>query len=1311
MSEDLKKVAKIVGIAALAFTGVGLGFLAVGAGAGLSSALGMTAIGGLTFGTVGAIGLAAWSIGSAPSIPIDKTGANARGNTFSDPNALGIFAFGTTTVPCAIIYEEVTGAEPDRLVHDIFAHCWHRIQSYVSLSLGTNEGSEVISFSGTAATGDFTDLLWWFRADGTQSAALSGTHFDNNSWPSTAVFERVTHSALVWNVDDANFIARFGSIPSQVDVVLEAAWLYDPRLDTSAGGSGSQDLEDPSTWSFNNGNAALVLLRFLIGEYNDGGDLVWGRGAGYADIDLDSFAAMAAVADETVDGKPRFRLGGVWALNGSFDAFVQMWEAETGGKLSKAGGVYRCWLPHDDLTPLTTITEADILADSPIGCSIGSIDSLYNTARGRYIEPTQGYRAFPYPEVSEPSAITDDGGKRVLTQEFSWVQDVEIAQRIARIKVRRSRFQRTWSLTMGWKAQGPNYRPFTVHTLNIKETGGDPQLVRVVAREMAFDGRTKLIVQQEDASIYDDTVELGDPHASNTIPARIDRVAITPRQIGEEGPPGDPGDDGADAVTVSVSPAFAQWRQAPNGGAFTPSGTTCDITFTFLEAGVTIATHVIRVTRSGTTLTAATQSESGEATTEDVSVGSGTSVMTVLVQHTASGVTGAQAISVVVGGDDGADGADGDDGAPGAPGADGQDATPRNFIDASSWALGDVPGSIGDFNVNETASDENQIVLGLGPQGIMQMLWEGRCTDPGTGSDGEANGGWNTNAFAIDEDKTYRAAVWFKHTTSTANGFYHGPGTNIYDLGGGANGNPYFNSFVFSSSGLVANKWYLAVGVVHSSSYSGGYSNVAGIYDPETGRKVIDATEYRFAPAATSTYHRTYMFYGGDTAVRSLWTAPRWEVVDGTEPPISALLGISEGVWMPILSPLMARNGKSFTKTSGAGAWDAGFYSNERYGACVAQFQPAQTNQHFMIGLNTDPSTNHDYTSIDHALYCTNAGTLEIYESGAQVWSTGVTYAANDALEVNYDGQHVRYLKNGTVLYTTSNGGQRFAIDSSFWGLATANNVTFTPRAAGKIDLASQVAGLLAAVFAGFDVDELSGSIAVGQMTANLAAAMNAVFGNLAAINANLGNITAGTLTFTGNGSYIRMPSIGYDGNGIYIGYDGGEPAFSVRQGSAYLRYKPSTGPQTNVADLTAANLFFAGDANTHPVLGQLLGSATGTFNGGSPNEWQHLRSFVVNFTGTFRVMCEAQKVSTVGSPSGNAGWRVKNAAGSVVFTDSSVSSSSYSQRFSSALTVGTPGETWTIEAFSDTDLSTYTLDTNIRDIEIRARMNHATIS
>lgn len=527
MGKSFKRLATIVGVAALAATGIGL--LIPGVVLGSTFVLGSATI---SLGTLALFGATALSIGAIPGGQIGETGANDRGTAFVDAEAVGAFVFGETTAPSAVIYEEVTGDEPDRVVHDVFAHAWHRIESYVDLYIGGNDGPEQITFSGNAATGGHANALWWFRADGSQVAALSGVPLDSCGWPSDAIFEGVAHSAIVWNVDDDNFVAKFGSVPTKLDVIMEGAWLYDPREDTGAGGSGSQNFVDPDTWTYQNGNAVNVALRMAIGEYA-GSRLIWGRGIAEGDYDVANFMAMADVCDETVDSKPRYRLGGMQLLGANhWQEFCQQWEHETGGRISKAGGTYRIWVPHDDLTSLTAITEADLLQNAPVGHDLGSIDRLYNTARGRYIEPTEGYRAFQYPDVIETSAVTDDDGDRILYHDFSWVQDVEIAQRVARYLVRRSRFQRTWTVAMGWKAQSPSYRPFTVHTLNIRETGNNDQLVRVVDRQMAFNGVTILTLQQEDASIYDDSIALGDPFASDTIPTRITSYAtITPRYI------------------------------------------------------------------------------------------------------------------------------------------------------------------------------------------------------------------------------------------------------------------------------------------------------------------------------------------------------------------------------------------------------------------------------------------------------------------------------------------------------------------------------------------------------------------------------------------------------------------------------------------------------------------------------------------------------------------------------------------------------------------------------------------------------------
>lgn len=290
-----------------------------------------------------------------------------------------------------------------------------------------------------------------------------------------------------------------------------------------------------------------------------------------------------------------------------------------------------------------------------------------------------------------------------------------------------------------------------------------------------------------------------------------------------------------------------------------------------------------------------------------------------------------------------------------------------------------------------------------------------------------------------------------------------------------------------------------------------------------------------------------------------------------------------EGLVSYVLSAGMARNGKTFTKISGGAAWDAGFYTTERFGSCIASFQPAQANLGFIIGVNQDPATNHSYETIDYGMYCGGDGRLYAYESGVDRGVISSSYAANDTLTVQYDGSHVRYTRNGFVLRTVPDAGKRFALDASYFGVgASANNVMFTTIAAGQIDLATQVFNKITAAFAdagllntnigiGPDgkligagggqpiISELAGSVGAHQMTANVVAALQAVIGNLSAIHAELGNAVIST---TGS---LRSGASAYDGDGgWWLGFSGGEPGLSLRQGAEFIRFKPSTGVQAS---------------------------------------------------------------------------------------------------------------------------------------------------
>ena len=98
-----------------------------------------------------------------------------------------------------------------------------------------------------------------------------------------------------------------------------------------------------------------------------------------------------------------------------------------------------------------------------------------------------------------------------------------------------------------------------------------------------------------------------------------------------------------------------------------------------------------------------------------------------------------------------------------------------------------------------------------------------------------------------------------------------------------------------------------------------------------------------------------------------------------------------------------------------------------------------------MFGLNSDPTTDASFGSLDYAIYLAN-GSIQIYESNNSVY-TGGSYTTNDVFYITYDGITVRYYQNGTLLRSVARSiGSALYLDSSILTSALAfTNVSFGP--------------------------------------------------------------------------------------------------------------------------------------------------------------------------------------------------------------------------------------------------------------------------
>lgn len=105
--------------------------------------------------------------------------------------------------------------------------------------------------------------------------------------------------------------------------------------------------------------------------------------------------------------------------------------------------------------------------------------------------------------------------------------------------------------------------------------------------------------------------------------------------------------------------------------------------------------------------------------------------------------------------------------------------------------------------------------------------------------------------------------------------------------------------------------------------------------------------------------------------------------------------------------------GNSVRKVGGASAFDSDAFSkNGIPGGSFVAAQVTNTDA-VMFGLNSDPTTDQNYTSLDYAWYVAGA-TLQLFENGSSV-ATGFSYSIGDVLAIFYDGARVFYMQNNSL--------------------------------------------------------------------------------------------------------------------------------------------------------------------------------------------------------------------------------------------------------------------------------------------------------
>lgn len=301
------------------------------------------------------------------------------------------------------------------------------------------------------ASGKFETLVWVKFYDGTQTEAdinLLQTDGNGRPWTSDMIGRGIPYVIMHFRYKRE----VFQGLPECLFEVTGIR-LYDPRRDSSVGGSGPQRWSDQSTHQPSE-NPAVQTYNILRGiRLPDG--TVWGGAADAEDLPLANWFAAMNHADELVDGEPRYRsayevkigpedLGGDSAM----DVIEEILRG-CSGAMSEFGGVWKIRLGGPGL-PVMVLSDDDIvITESQQFRPFRGMQEAYNGVAAQYPEPAEMWASKEAPPRNNPTFLQlDDGRAHIASLSLPACPYRAQVQRVMQAYLRDSRRDRIHDLTL-----------------------------------------------------------------------------------------------------------------------------------------------------------------------------------------------------------------------------------------------------------------------------------------------------------------------------------------------------------------------------------------------------------------------------------------------------------------------------------------------------------------------------------------------------------------------------------------------------------------------------------------------------------------------------------------------------------------------------------------------------------------------------------------------------------------------------------------------------------------------------------------------
>lgn len=227
-----------------------------------------------------------------------------------------------------------------------------------------------------------------------------------------------------------------------------------------------------------------------------------------ADINWDQFQEAANICDETVsngDGttEKRYTLNGEFDLSENKSSILEAMLAAGAAEPTYIAGKHGILVGAYYGPATEVITESQLAGDIEIMPEVSQSERV-NTINGTFVDPKQTYAEADFPAVSVSEWVAEDGVEISQDMKLRFVTSEFQAQRLADIKLKRTRISRTMNLTLN--LSGYRYRPGMYVKVNFPSIGIVNVEMRLTDWKFGVQNGVQITLKQETADVWGDAV-------------------------------------------------------------------------------------------------------------------------------------------------------------------------------------------------------------------------------------------------------------------------------------------------------------------------------------------------------------------------------------------------------------------------------------------------------------------------------------------------------------------------------------------------------------------------------------------------------------------------------------------------------------------------------------------------------------------------------------------------------------------------------------------------------------------------------------